>query len=111
MEYIVLIIAIIVTPYLLYAWLYGATLLKKLFEDNWQEKKGLAKTVSTWQHQMTSDERMEATQKQELEQEKPANWVGSPTADKEIKDMNNKAFEEGLLHKLPQTQIEVADPE
>ncbi len=113
MNPLILIPFIIAIPYLIWIVLFGCTLIKKLIENDWQPKKGLLKAVAKWEG-MTPEERMETSRRQIVEKveegeptpEGKGGWVTSPSPAQELKDKNDKAFKEGLLHPLPPTETQ-----
>jgi len=93
-----------ILPFYSYGILYGATLVKKLIEKDWKKGKGLQKAVTEWST-MTSQDRMDVTLKA-TEDKTASEWLGSPDPKEEIRKMNEKVYKEGVIHELPQTEIQ-----
>lgn len=101
---LILIVLTLAVPFVAYGFLYGLVLCKRLFIRELLPKKtkGLAGAVQTWQD-MSSDERMEASG---LQQEAATRWLNSPTPEEEQEKMNERVYEEGMRHHLPETEVQ-----
>lgn len=108
MEYtytIAVALIIFASPFIVFAWLYGWSKVKRLKEREWPTKrKGLQAAVSRWES-MTPEQRMEVETPKRPEN---ATWLDSPTPEQEIRDMNERVYKEGLVHPLPQTKTQTA---
>jgi len=91
-------------PYILFVWLYGVTLIKKLYEKEWIKQKGIKESVVKWE-QLTPEERMEIS-RQEISDSEWTKWLGSPTPQDEQRMRDEKVFQEGLVHP-PKTDIQM----
>jgi hypothetical protein len=106
----ILIIALILylAPYLMYGWLFGATLVKKLLEKEWRKEKGL---LSAYER-LSSEDRMELDLKRtkiSVKDEPLKNesaWLGAPTPRQENVERNEKVFKEGLIETPPEGKWE-----
>lgn len=111
MEFIIgigLVILTLLVPYLVYGFVYGIVLTKRLITREWKGKKqGLKEAVAEWQD-MNSEERMEAST---LQQEAASRWLESPSPEEEEEIMNEKVYTEGIKHHLPETEIELVPKE
>ncbi len=109
MEYVLIIIAgLLIAPYLMYGWLFGLTLIKRLYDKEWKETKGL---IGAYE-KLTPEQRMDleihrdqptTPTQQQPKSDKTTQWLGSPTPQAELKSQNEQAFREGLVHKTPVT--------
>lgn len=94
------VIGLLLGPYLMYGWLYGLTLVKKLYDKEWKEKKGLLGAYE----RLTPEERMNLDLQRTRTQppkEEPAKqdtaWLGNPTPREENIERNEKVYKEGLV--------------
>lgn len=95
METFLIIIGLLLTaPYLIFVWLFGLTLAKRLFDKEWKTAKGLLGTYE----KLTPEERMGLEVK---EISKKTQWVTAPTAKEEERIKNETAFKEGLVDNPP----------
>ena len=72
---IVIIVSILALPYLAYGWLYGLSLLKNLFENEWRKQKGLLRAYEN----LTPEQRMEGELKRIVLDEGKGKWLEQPT--------------------------------
>lgn len=95
----IIILSILAFPYILYGWLFGFTLVKKLIEKEWRKQKGL---LSAYER-LSSEDRMNLdlqrvkTEPQKEVKIKESAWLGSPTPREEIVMKNEQVLKEGLL--------------
>lgn len=102
---------LLVLPFYFLVWLWGATLIKRLFDKEWKKAKGLLAGYE----QLTPEQRMSLeihrdepttpTQAQPKDDGK-SQWLGSPTPQVEIRSQNERVFQEGVVHPIPGGQWE-----
>ena len=112
MEIILIIVSsLLVAPYLLYGWLFGLTLVKRLYDRDWKKAKGLLSGYErlTPEQRMNleihRDEPTTPTQQQPKDNNN-TQWLGSPTPQAEIREQNKAVFEEGVKHIIPESKWE-----
>lgn len=114
---------ILLSPYWIYTFLKGVTLVKNLIEEEWTQNRGLEKVVRKLE-KANPEVRMQAEidlmsektnsdyePEKEVEVEEKTEWIDNPTPEQEEKEMNERVFKEGLLHKLPHTKTEEVSKE
>lgn len=104
MESILISVATVVLllPWIVYGWLYGWAKVKRLKEKEWP-----AQTKPQVVEPVTPEDRMDQELKINTDPlEYAARWTNSPSPQEEIAAMNERVYEEGIVHPLPQTEIE-----
>mgnify|MGYP001618078293 FL=1 len=103
---LVFILSTVAAPYIAYAFLYGATMVKRLLDSEWQKGKGLDRFVRA-----TPEDRMQGQLKVIAGQPpKPSAWLDAATPDEAEKIRQERALKEGL-RPVPKTGWEAAQPE
>lgn len=93
-------------PFWLLLMLWGITCIKRLLSTDWKVRRESADSVARYE-ELTSEERMkidmsrsvveDIKKRQEKDRKKNLSyWLGSPDAKEENKEMNERAFKEGL---------------
>lgn len=108
-----IIVSLLFVPYLMYGWLYGLTMFKRLWDREWKEAKGL---IGAYE-KLTPEQRMDleihrdptTPTQQQPKSDKTTQWLGSPTPQAELKSQNERVFTEGVVHKAPATGWESND--
>lgn len=96
MELFIILIIGLTLPYLLYGWLYGASLVKRLYEKEFKSERGLLQEYQ----KLSSEERMEFDLKRKEEKPKKSEWI-SPLSPTEVNISHKAAVKEGILETSP----------
>ena len=99
---------LLVLPFYVLLWVWGASLVKRAIDKDWNKPKGLIEKYA----QLTPEQRMDL----EIHRDQPtpttptnqapkddgqSQWLGSPTPQTEIREQNEAVFQEGVTHPIP----------
>lgn len=99
-ELVIITILLLLSPYLFAIFLKGVVICRQLTAQL-QKKKGIEEAVATWQS-MNPEQRMEATIRDTAsEVHKDTSWLNTPSAEEEIRMMNEAVYKKGLVEPKP----------
>lgn len=92
---------LLLSPYLAAVFLKGVVICRQLI-IKLKEKKGIEKTLAKWQ-ELTPEQRMEADLQDTTQKEasKDTSWLNTPSAEEEIRMMNEAVYKKGLVEPKP----------
>ena len=97
---IIIVLVLALLPYLIYGWLFGLTLIKRLIQSEWKEAKGLLGAYRRLTPEQRMDLEIKRVKTEETEPPKSPNdsaWLGSPTPKEELIAKTEQGLKEGIV--------------
>ena len=95
---------LLVSPFYALLWVWGASLVKRVIDKDWNKPKGLVEDYA----KLTPEQRMDleihrdtTPTQQPPKSDNNSQWLGSPTPQAEVIAQNERVFQEGVAQTAP----------